>query len=174
MTYNCIIVGDSGVGKSTLITRYDTGDFIRTHNPTSKMKTTDLRLHTNHGIINFKIYENGHISNIDCAIIMFDLTNKTSYNNVINYYNWIITNFGNIPIVVCGNKSDLPQIIKNTDLYRISKRFTYVTISSRSNYNYEKPLLFLIRKLLDTTLITYNQIINSNIKFINQNIEAEA
>ena len=42
-----------------------------------------------------------------CAIIMFDLTSRTTYKNVHNWYQDLRRLCGDIPIILCGNKFDI-------------------------------------------------------------------
>jgi GTP-binding nuclear protein Ran len=55
----------------------------------------------------------------------------------------------NIPIVLCGNKVDVKnwQVkVKQVTLHR-KKNLEYYEISAKSNYNFEKPFLYLSQKL---------------------------
>lgn len=55
----------------------------------------------------------------------------------------------NIPIVLCGNKVDVKnrQVKAKMVTFHRKKNFQYYEISAKSNYNFEKPFLYLARKL---------------------------
>lgn len=55
----------------------------------------------------------------------------------------------NIPIVLCGNKVDVKnrQVKPKQVTFHRKKNLQYYEISAKSNYNYEKPFLYLARKL---------------------------
>ncbi|KAL6981441.1 hypothetical protein U1Q18_023071 [Sarracenia purpurea var. burkii] len=56
----------------------------------------------------------------------------------------------NIPIVLCGNKVDVKnrQVkAKQVITFHRKKNLQYYEISAKSNYNFEKPFLYLSRKL---------------------------
>jgi len=55
----------------------------------------------------------------------------------------------NIPIVLCGNKVDCKdRKVKPKDIqFHRKKNLQYYDISAKSNYNFEKPFLYIIRKL---------------------------
>merc|ERR1712018_99088 len=56
----------------------------------------------------------------------------------------------NIPIVLTGNKVDIKD---KTIVFHRKKNLQYYDISAKSNYNFEKPFLWLARKLIgDPTL----------------------
>lgn len=54
-----------------------------------------------------------------------------------------------IPIVLCGNKIDLKnrQVKEKQVTFHRKKNLQYYEISAKSNYNFEKPFLYLARKL---------------------------
>ena len=56
----------------------------------------------------------------------------------------------NIPIVLCGNKVDVKErkVKAKTITFNRKKNLQYYDISAKSNYNFEKPFLWLARKLV--------------------------
>jgi GTP-binding nuclear protein Ran len=54
-----------------------------------------------------------------------------------------------IPIVLCGNKVDVRnrQVRAKTITFHRKKNLQYYELSAKSNYNFEKPFLYLARKL---------------------------
>lgn len=63
----------------------------------------------------------------------------------------------NIPIVLCGNKVDVKErkVKAKTITFHRKKNLQYYDISAKSNYNFEKPFLWLARKLVgNSTLVT--------------------
>ncbi len=107
-----------------------------------------------------------------CAIIMFDVTSRITYKNVPTWHKDLVRVCENIPIVLCGNKVDIKDrkvkakaitfhrkknlqvniifliILKDTGSLTIPLNFfKYYDISAKSNYNFEKPFLWLARKL---------------------------
>ena len=80
------------------------------------------------------------------ALPLFALYNWTS--------KWLICFFfirvcDNIPIVLCGNKVDVKnrQVKAKQVTFHRKKNLQYYEISAKSNYNFEKPFLYLARKL---------------------------
>jgi hypothetical protein len=55
----------------------------------------------------------------------------------------------NIPIVLCGNKVDVKErkVKAKAITFHRKKNLQYYDISAKSNYNFEKPFLWLARKL---------------------------
>jgi GTP-binding nuclear protein Ran len=84
-----------------------------------------------------------------CAIIMFDVTSRITYKNVPNWHKDLIRVCENIPIVLCGNKVDVKdrKVKAKAITFHRKNNMQYYDISARSNYNFEKPFLWLARKL---------------------------
>lgn len=86
----------------------------------------------------------------NAAIIMFDVTSRVTYKQVPVWHRDLVRVCENIPIVLCGNKVDVKcREVKprNISFHRKKANMQYYDISAKSNYNYEKPFLWLIRKL---------------------------
>ncbi len=100
---------------------------------------------------------------LQCAIIMFDVTARVTYKNVPNWHRDLVRVCENIPMVLCGNKVHLLFFLRVVTAFQVDmkdravkpkqivfhrkKNLQYYDISAKSNYNYEKPFLWLARKL---------------------------
>lgn len=84
-----------------------------------------------------------------CAIVMFDVTSRITYKNVPNWHRDLVRVCENIPIVLCGNKVDIKErkVKAKAITFHRKKNLQYYDISAKSNYNFEKPFLWLARKL---------------------------
>ncbi|KAH7036196.1 putative GTP-binding nuclear protein Ran [Linnemannia elongata] len=159
-TFKLIVIGDGGTGKSTFIKRHLTGEFEKKYNATIGVAVHPLGFTTNYGDILFETWDtagqekfgglrDGYYIGGHCAIIMFDLTSRITYRSVPNWHRDLIRVCDTIPIVLCGNKVDVKERKvkpKQIDFHR-KKCLQYYDISAKSNYNYEKPFLWLARKL---------------------------
>ncbi|KAG0093729.1 GTP-binding nuclear protein gsp1/Ran [Podila epicladia] len=160
-TFKLVLVGDGGTGKTTFVKRHLTGEFEKKYIATLGVEVHPLGFHTNFGAICFNTWDtagqekfgglrDGYYINGQCGIIMFDLTSRITYKNVPNWHRDLVRVCENIPIVLCGNKVDIKERKvkpKNIDFHR-KKSLQYYDISAKSNYNFEKPFLWLARKLV--------------------------
>ncbi|GFY99795.1 RAN GTPase 3 [Actinidia rufa] len=91
----------------------------------------------------------GYYIHGQCAIIMFDVTARLTYKNVPTWHRDLCRVCENIPIVLCGNKVDVKnrQVKAKQVTFHRKKNLQYYEISAKSNYNFEKPFLYLARKL---------------------------
>lgn len=63
----------------------------------------------------------------------------------------------NIPIVLTGNKVDVKErkVKAKTITFHRKKNLQYYDISAKSNYNFEKPFLWLARKLVGNPTLEF-------------------
>jgi len=80
---------------------------------------------------------------------MFDITSNITYKNVPNWHKDLIRVCQNIPVVLCGNKVDIKdrKVKAKSIVFHRKNNMQYYDISARSNYNFEKPFLWLTQKL---------------------------
>lgn len=121
---------------------------------------------TKYGTIEFSVWDtagqekfgglrDGYYIQSKAAIIMFDVTSRVTYKNVPNWHRDLVRVCDNIPIVLCGNKVDVKdrKVKAKAIVFHRKKNLQYYDISAKSNYNFEKPFLYLARKLTgDSTL----------------------
>ena len=95
----------------------------------------------------------------DCAILMFDVTSRSSYDSLANWHRDLTRVCGNIPIVMVGNKCDMKERRVKTKMINFHQRknMPYFDISAKSNYNFEKPFRWLARKLTQTPDLQFSE-----------------
>ncbi len=165
--FKIVLIGDGGAGKTTFINRHRTGEFTKSYLATMGVEVNPLPFSTSLGNIVFSIWDcagqekfgglrDGYYVGAQAAIIMFDVTSLASYKSASEYCNELRKNHPTIPIVVCGNKVDCKdRKVKPKDIkFPEKSQIQYYDISAKSNYNFEKPFLYLARKLTgDPTLV---------------------
>ncbi|KAK2072888.1 hypothetical protein P8C59_007215 [Phyllachora maydis] len=160
-TFKLVLVGDGGTGKTTFVKRHLTGEFEKKYHATLGVEVHPLGFSTNFGQIQFDVWDtagqekfgglrDGYYINGQCGIIMFDVTSRITYKNVPNWHRDLVRVCENIPIVLCGNKVDVKErkVKAKTITFHRKKNLQYYDISAKSNYNFEKPFLWLARKLV--------------------------
>jgi len=167
-TFKLILVGDGGTGKTTFVKRHLTGEFEKKYVATLGVEVHPLVFHTNRGPIRFNVWDtagqekfgglrDGYYIQGQAAIIMFDVTSRMTYKNVPNWHRDLVRVCENIPIVLCGNKVDIKdrKVKPKQITFHRKKNLQYYDISAKSNYNFEKPFLWLARKLVGDPNLTF-------------------
>jgi len=75
--------------------------------------------------------------------------NFARYKNVPNWHRDLTRVCENIPIVLTGNKIEIKdrKVKAKQITFHRKKNLQYFDISAKSNYNFEKPFLWIARKL---------------------------
>ncbi|MHA1349143.1 MAG: Rab family GTPase, partial [Candidatus Odinarchaeia archaeon] len=144
--FKVIVIGDGFVGKTSLILRF-------THNMfNEEYKKT---LGTDFAIKNFKVDDSSVKLQIwdlggqeifkdlrrvfypgsKGALIVYDVTDRKSFENVRNWYNDIRSVAKNIPIILVANKIDLPREVSREEGINLAKslKVSYIETSAKTN-----------------------------------------
>ncbi len=161
--FKLIVVGDSEIGKSTLIKKFSTGILEELTINDQKIIVHKTRFPTSIGDIQFNIWDLDRASvetespqeffaGADCAILMFDTTSRMSYKNTPFWFNKIrdVNQDELIPTILVGNKADVEN--RKVKLRQITfhrkRNLAYNDISAEANYEIEKPFIYLARRLV--------------------------
>lgn len=158
VTYKVVLVGDGSVGKTTFIMRHLTGDYIRTYVPTLGVEVHPLTFSTNYGPIRFNVWDTagqekfrglgeGYYIQAEGCLAFFDVTSRPSFAHLGDWVDGVRGKVGEIPTILCGTKCDMEG--DKVDLQKVKEHLPLpiYQISSKSNYNYDKPFLALARQL---------------------------
>lgn len=158
--FKLVLVGDGGVGKTTFVKRHLTGEFEKKYIATLGVEVHPMPFFTNHGQILFNVWDtagqeklgglrDGYYIGGNCGIIMFDVCSRITYSNVPKWYKDLTRVCENIPIVLVGNKVDVKdrKVKAKQITFHRKKNLQYYDISAKSNYQFEKPFVWLLRRL---------------------------
>lgn len=161
--YKIVFLGDQGVGKTSLITRfmYDTFDShyaatigIDFLSKTMYLddKTIRLQLWDTAGQERFRSLIPSYIRDSNVAIVVYDVTNRDSFTDVSKWLDYIREERGkDVLVVLVGNKSDLQdKVVTSTEAEESAKKLDcdfFIETSSKNGYNVKK-LFKKVAKLL--------------------------
>ncbi|KAA8585564.1 hypothetical protein FQN60_004258 [Etheostoma spectabile] len=117
--FKLLIIGDSSVGKSSLLLRFAdnsfSGSYITTIGVDFKIRTVDidgervkLQIWDTAGQERFRTITSTYYRNTHGVIIVYDVTNPESFVNVKRWLNEISQNCDNVCKILVGNKNDDP------------------------------------------------------------------
>ena len=164
LSYKIILLGDTTVGKTSLIIRYCDSKFnescLSTIGVDTKVKNIkydnkkiELEIWDTAGQEKFKSLAKNCYKGADGIILIYDITQKKTFNNIKNWYNDIkdSINISKVALIVVGNKSDLPNVEVNKE---ISEKFCeqynlqLIETSCKENINIEETFNSLIEKMI--------------------------
>ena len=161
--FKIVIVGDSGVGKTNLITRYLKNDFKPETKATIGVEFSDKKYIYKNKNIKIQIWDTAgqeryrsltsmYYKGAKGAILVYDITSKNSFENIDK---WLIemkkTADENIKIILIGNKCDLieKREVKEDDGKIKAKDLNvpFMETSALNCINVEKAFNFLIEEI---------------------------
>ena len=120
-----VFVGDASVGKTSIINKFcniqgsPTPTISATSTPVDikiQETTVGLNLWDTAGQETYKCLVPVYARGAKVAIVVYDQTNKISYDNVRNWIDYLRNEVGVNNIVVCGNKNDLKSLVPLEDV----------------------------------------------------------
>ena len=160
-----ILIGDSNVGKTTLINKYIDGSFSEEIPPTigleNRVKTLEikglkvkLQIWDTAGQEKFNSLSKQYFQNSDGILLVFDITNKDSFNNIKKWYDDVISYSGvKAKKLLIGNKKDMKNNVKITkdDIIQFTKqnRMKFIETSAKNNINVEEAFQKIIDLIID-------------------------
>ena len=165
--FKLVLVGDGGVGKTTFVKRHLTGEFEKRYIATLGVEVHPMPFFTSHGQVVFNVWDtagqeklgglrDGYYIGGNCGIIMFDVCSRITYSNVPKWYKDLTRVCEAIPIVLVGNKVDVrDRKVKAKQItFHRKKNLQYYDISAKSNYQFEKPFVWLLRRMVNDQNLT--------------------
>jgi small GTP-binding protein len=171
----CVIIGDSGCGKSSLITQYMTQKFeespstigVEFYSKKFKLFNTKYRMHIWDlaGQERFRSIARSYYRNCNVFILMYDISNyktfeslKYWYEEICKMYDLDDTESYQPSVFVIGNKNDLPyRFVHSDDVRKFieNKRITnYMECSAKTGENVE-DIFSMINKTVHDQLVLH-------------------
>jgi Ras-related protein Rab-1A len=160
--FKIIIIGDSGVGKTSILSRYADDSFTESHistigvdfrfktisienKYTNELEQIKLQIWDTAGQERFKNITSAYYRNADGLVVVYDITDNKSFDNISIWLSEVRKYMENSkPIIIIGNKSDREdRQVTFEELEQFSKKnnFLYLETSARQDNNIE--LLFM-------------------------------
>jgi len=116
MERKIVILGDSAVGKTAIARYFVDEEFDERYRPTAAAKPWKKKIRSGGEEFSLTIWDiAGHTlqlhpafySGAHGAVLVCDLTNKSSVESLSQWHNSLLNNMGVIPVMVLANKSDM-------------------------------------------------------------------
>lgn len=164
--FKVVVVGDENVGKSSLILRHAENKFKENYLPTLGVSITtnsfDLPLRKAKVVFStwdfggqayFRRVRLSYYAGAQACFIVFDLTNRKSFDNVLSWQEERSKLAGNVITILLGNKNDLvsSRAVTQQEAIEFANEhgFTYFETSALTGANVQDAFNLLAYKLVD-------------------------
>jgi small GTP-binding protein len=118
--WKLVVLGDPSVGKTSLVRHFCEGYFSEDYLATIGVSFLRKELTIDEHTVGLQIWDLGgtnmfsnvranYIKGSHGALVLFDLTEKGTLVSVSNWVQDVVRVVGKIPMIIIGNKSDLPH-----------------------------------------------------------------
>ncbi len=163
-----IMIGDSSVGKTTIISRYFEERFNKDQIITTgiglyqrdiELGNKKIRLQTwdTAGQERYRCLTTNYYKNAQGVVLVFDVTNRESFSNLKQWVDSIYehcSSNSNIKIVILGNKIDKERKVskEEAELYCKKLNYAYFEVSAYKNINIDTAFRTLTLDILNLSM----------------------
>ena len=163
--FKLLIIGDTSVGKSSILLRFAdnlfSGTYITTIGVDFKIRTMEmngekikLQIWDTAGQERFRTITATYYRGTHGVMIVYDVTNVDSFNSVKRWITEIENNCDYVDKVLVGNKDDIPEkkVVTLADAQRLadSQNMSLFETSAKLNKNIEEVFDYITKKVLQT------------------------
>ena len=163
--FKIVIIGEAGVGKTSMVQQFVNKKFEETLRRNNRSRIFQVKtFKINDKIIKIEIWDTAgserfasitknYYRGAQGALIVYDVTNKSSFDKVESWYNEIknCTNQDEIAIILIGNKNDLDDLrtISNNMLVNLGKNLGIgvMETSAKEFVNINEAFYLLIKEI---------------------------
>ena len=179
--YKVIVVGNGGVGKTSLITRYVHNEYLRNYKPTLGVdffvKKLDLgdgsRVHLHlwdiQGQECAKNMTSTFYRKANAAIIVFDLSQRKTFEDVRVWKQDLDNKIfrDTCPCILLGNKSDLKTMreVEEVEMRNLCEELGFMhfaEVSVKQNLLVKESMDVLVKSLVDNNVVVYDSMMGQN------------
>ena len=173
-TIKIIILGDSKVGKTSFIIRFTKNKFDETYLATIGVDYKDriinienkqykLLFYDTAGEEKYKSIPKNYIKNMQGIILMYDITDKSSFDSIIDWISDVKEIKGdNFPMILVGNKIDLNESREVTEEMgnelAEKNQIEFFETSNKDGTNIQEAGLEIVYKILSETKVNNSRI----------------
>ena len=164
LIFKIVLIGDSGVGKTNILSRYINNEFSLATQSTvgvefgSKIikkngKVIKLQIWDTAGQERYKSITSAYYKGSKGAFVVYDITRKTTYDNIDKWIGELKTNGSeDVLIMLVGNKSDLEEkrevITEEVEKKAQEQKLAFCETSALNGKNVEYAFENLINEIL--------------------------
>jgi small GTP-binding protein len=138
-----LLIGDEEVGKTQIFNQFVNNKFDAKYTPTIGLeishKNKELSIYDIAGQERFQSISTSYHQDTTAYILVYDVTNHTSFDNIKKHIEEVKSHNDNIPIILVGNKTDLikDRTVNKEFAQKFAKQngMTFFETSAKENCN---------------------------------------
>lgn len=167
--FKLVLIGDSAVGKSNILSRY-VHDRFKIDSATTigvEFTTKNIQVETNGKVSNVKLQiwdtagqeryrsiTNAYYRGATGCLLVFDVTKRSSFEHTLDWLNELKSHSnGDTKVILIGNKIDLRHLREVTSeeagAFCKDHSLTYVETSAQSGHNIEDAFVGLVTEIIE-------------------------
>jgi small GTP-binding protein len=155
-----LIIGDSTVGKTSILYQYTNNQFLSQHLATVGIDYYNKEETINNKLVRVKIWDTAgqeryksltstFFRNAQGIILVYDVTNPETFDNLKYWIQSINSNLGvqsNVKKIIIGNKIDLPREVPKEEAEALAKEYgiMYFEASAKDNINIKESIMHCV------------------------------
>ena len=175
--FKVCLLGDTNVGKTSILERYVFNTFNPHTDTTIGAQFLSKMIEYNNTIVKLQLWDTAgqeryralvsmYYRNCDAIVLVVDITNTKSIENIVFWMNELNYNTENTPVFLVMNKIDL----LHSNEYQVEscierfKNYTIIKVSAKQNVNIEELFNMVIKKIMNDSQFEPNNTIQVNQK----------
>ena len=176
--FKIIIIGDTSVGKTSLMRRYIEGIYnektlstigieLFKKEVSIKNKNYVMKIWDTCGQEKFRAISKNYYHNADGIMLVFDINSHETFEHLSGWIDSIYQNTSkDTPFIIVSSKCDLEHDVTDQEIeeYSTKNKVKVIKTSSKDNINVEEPFLYLGEEIIKKGLF---KIKNAELKDVN-------
>ena len=166
-TPRVIFIGDSGVGKTSIIHRIKTGSFLSTTTPTIGAGVTTVDAETERGTRTFQLWDTAgqevyrniipiYFKGADAAVVVFSCSDAQSFEHLQSWLNELDANAeAEVITLIVGNKCDLEHVKTDVEVRKWcqTRKLPLVFVSAKTGQGMDVLMKEIVNQYMNKRVL---------------------
>jgi small GTP-binding protein len=162
--FKVIFLGDAAVGKTSIVAKHVTSTFRENYIPSLGANVNSRQYSVEGKDVTLMIWDiaaqeqfsrvrQQYYQGVRAAFIVYDVTRPRTFENVVSWHDDLTAIVRKkIPMILIGNKADLPAVVHSASGKRLADDIgaDFIETSAKTGENIEKVFDKVVRKLIGT------------------------